>query len=98
MHLHSRLRVLSSGVPLIGMLPTNARHEAMYQELLVVLGKYDLPAKELLAVTSNMVGKILAMQDQRTMTVAGAMEIVSRNIEEGNRQAVAGLQRPEGST
>lgn len=83
----------------MGLRPTNDKHEALYQELLAVLKKHDLPSIELLAVMSNMVGKIMAMQDQRRMTVASAMELVARNIEEGNRQAVAGLRdRPaEGS-
>ncbi len=46
---------------------------------------------------ANMLGKLLAYQDQRTMTSAMAMEIVVQNIEEGNRQAIAAVQQSKGS-
>lgn len=65
------------------------KHEALYQELLDVMGRYDLSPVEILAVLSNMVGKAIAFQDQRTMTPDRAMRIIERNIMIGNNQVVA---------
>ncbi len=75
------------------------KHEAFYQELVALLGKHtaDLPAEVMLGIAANCVGKIMAYQDQRTMTVDRAMAIVIENIEEGNRQALAELMSPKGS-
>ena len=68
------------------------KHEAFYQDLCAVLKKHsDVPVDEMLAVTSNFVGKLVALQDQRKMSPALAMETVSRNIEEGNREAIAAV-------
>ncbi len=63
--------------------------EALYQELLTVIRRYDLKPVEILAVLSNMVGKAIAFQDKETMTPDKAMQIVSRNIEAGNNQAIS---------
>ena len=57
----------------------------------------DAPARELLAVAANLVGKLVAMQDQRTMTPAEAMEIVAMNIEHGNKQVLDQLAASRGS-
>lgn len=64
-------------------------HEALYQELLLVIRKYDLSPVQILAVLSNMVGKAIAFQDQQTMTPDRAMRIVEENIKIGNNQAIA---------
>lgn len=77
-----------------------AKHEALYQELLAVLKNHRHEAVtpvELLALMSNLVGKILAMQDQRIMTVPMALDIVMKNIEIGNGEAQAGLMDSKGS-
>lgn len=46
-------------------------HEAVYQDFLDCLKRHaaTLPAEEILALVSNVVGKIIAMQDQRTMNL-----------------------------
>lgn len=78
-------------------------HEIAFQALNAMLkelcDKHDLSNVELLAVASNMLGKILAMQDQRHMSVDRAMRIIRINIEIGNAQAVAALRdaKPTGS-
>lgn len=51
----------------------------------------ELEAQELLAVTAHLVGQLIALQDQRAMTPAMAMDLVGRNIEQGNREVVDGL-------
>jgi hypothetical protein len=82
----------------MGLYPTKPRHEMFYQDLCKLMRRYDaLPAEEILAIAANMVGKILAMQDQRRITPAMGLEIISRNIEEGNRQVLAELGATKGS-
>ena len=44
----------------------------------------DLPAHEILAIMSYTLGHIFALQDQRKMTPAMAMDIVASNIELGD--------------
>ncbi len=63
---------------------------AAYYEVAELMRKHapNVSAAELLAIAANMVGKILALQDQTTMTRAVALAIVSANIEAGNREAV----------
>lgn len=51
----------------------------------------ELKAEELLAVAAHLVGQLIAMQDQRTMTPAMAMHLVQVNVERGNREVVDGL-------
>lgn len=76
----------------------NAQHEAYLTELKACLGNggKDLPVDQLLAVTSQFVGMLVAAQDQRTMTPERAMAIVARNLEIGNATAIEGLLSPEG--
>lgn len=72
-------------------------HEAAYHDLCVLLKKYGhLPPKELLALMSNMLGKMIAMQDQRTMSPEEAMEIVATNIQHGNQQILDQLMSSQG--
>jgi hypothetical protein len=74
-------------------------HEAAYQDIVDLLKKHaaDLEALEMLAVASNLVGKLIAMQDQREVTPAMALQVVSHNIELGNQQAMAQVQETKGS-
>lgn len=70
---------------------TTEDHEVAYQDLVRLLREKsdNLTSAEMLAVASNMVGKLVALQDHRVMTAAQAMQIVSNNIELGNKQAIA---------
>jgi len=74
-------------------------HEAAYQDMAAIIGRYAnaMSAEEILAVAANMVGKLMAMQDQRTMTRERALEIVIKNIETGNAQAIEQVMRSKGS-
>lgn len=59
----------------------------------------EMPAQEILAITSQFVGQLIAMQDQRIMTPDQAMQIVGQNIEIGNAAAIAtipNILKPEG--
>ncbi len=70
-----------------------ARHRLFRDDLVAVLRKYsnELSAQEMLALAAHLVGQIVAMQDQRTVTPEMAMQIVSRNIEQGNREVLDNL-------
>ena len=65
-------------------------HEIVYQEICALLAKHAgaLDAYEILAVAANMLGKLVALQDQRKITPKMAMELVVRNIEHGNQQVL----------
>ncbi len=78
---------------------TKPEHEVAYQDLCALVNKHadSMSAAELLAVASNMVGKLVALQDQRKMTPGGAMEIVAKNIEHGNQQVLQQLAQSRGS-
>lgn len=74
-------------------------HEIAYQDIVTLVRKHaeHLSSVEMLAIAANMLGKLLAYQDQRTITPAMAMEVVVQNIEEGNRQAVAEVTTSKGN-
>lgn len=48
----------------------------------------NMPAIEILAIASQFVGQLVALQDAKTMTTDRAMQIVLGNIEIGNQEAV----------
>lgn len=70
-------------------------HEVAYQDLASLLSKHadKLTSEELLAVGANMLGKLIALQDQRTMTKERAMKIVCANIEMGNQHIIGDLAK-----
>lgn len=74
-------------------------HEVAYQDLCNLVRKHadDMTSLELLAVAANMLGKLVALQDQRTTTPALAMEVVAKNIEQGNKQVLDQLLQTQGS-
>lgn len=62
---------------------------AFRDDMVVALRRHQhLRADELLAIAAYFVGQLVALQDQRTMTSAMAMEIVVQNIEAGNQHAM----------
>lgn len=75
-------------------------HEIAYQDLCALIGRHadKMTPLEVLAVAANMVGKLVAMQDQRKTSVAMAMEVVSRNIEVGNKAVIDQLVNSNGGT
>jgi hypothetical protein len=70
-------------------------HEVAYQDLCALVNKHadKLTAFELLAIAANMLGKLVAYQDQRVVSPAVAMETVAVNIEMGNRQVLDQLAK-----
>jgi sulfur transfer protein SufE len=73
-------------------------HEVLYQDLAKLLGRHGdkVTAEEMLAIGANMLGKLLAYQDQRTMTRERGLEIIIQNIELGNQQAIAEVMNSKG--
>src|SRR6185436_9166864 len=80
------------GKPMI--FEAKAEHEVAYQELAELIHRHadSMTALEVLAVAANIVGKLVALQDQRTITAEQALEVVARNIELGNRQVLGHQQ------
>jgi hypothetical protein len=81
------------------MIMAKPEHEIAYQDLCALVNKHadKLTAEELLAVAANMLGKLVALQDQRRTTPAMAMEIVTRNFQSGNAQVLEQLGKTKGS-
>lgn len=75
-------------------------HNAGYDELISFVKRQaearGLSALEMLALAANLVGKLIAMQDAAKITPAQAMEIVGKNIEQGNQEAQLQIQEPAG--
>jgi sulfur transfer protein SufE len=74
-------------------------HEVLYQELVALLRRHgdEMSSEEMLAVAANMLGKLLAYQDQRTMTRERGLEIIIKNIEYGNQQAIDEVMKSRGN-
>lgn len=74
-------------------------HKVAYQDIVALMTKHatKVQADELLAIAANVLGKLIAHQDQRKHTQATIMEIISRNIEIGNQEALAALHDTKGS-
>lgn len=72
---------------------TTADHKIACSEITALLARHadKMSAVEILAIASNLVGKLLAMQDQRTMTPQAGLEMIMLNIELGNKEAIAEL-------
>lgn len=56
----------------------------------------DMPVQRILAITSQFVGQLVALQDQTKVTVDMAMQIVQENIVIGNQAMQLTLMNPEG--
>lgn len=74
-------------------LQPRAEHLAFREALIALMAQHgrDMQADELLAIASHFVGQLIALQDQRTMTPAMAMEIVISNIQGGNADVIEPL-------
>jgi sulfur transfer protein SufE len=74
-------------------------HEVLYQELVALLRRHgdEMSAEEMLAIGANLLGKLLAYQDQRSMTRERGLEIIIKNIELGNQQAIDEVMHSKGS-
>lgn len=78
---------------------TDARHMTFKQDLDKLLKKHTLrlPADHVLAITAQVLGMVIALQDQRKYTSEMVMTIVAENIEEGNKGMVSNLMKSKGT-
>ena len=72
-------------------------HVAFMGDLKAALAKHtNLSGMEMLAVASQFVGNLTALQDQAQWTPEQVMGVVARNIEIGNATAIEGLMASQG--
>lgn len=78
---------------------TDARHVTFKRDLDKLLKKHAsrLPADHMLAIGAQVIGVLVALQDQRKYTPEMVMAIVAENIEEGNKGMVSNLMASKGS-
>jgi hypothetical protein len=89
------------GLPITPRLRTvepTLEHAQLMVKLKGVLAEHPtLDGIELLAVTAQLVGNIIACMDQNAWTPETIMEMVSQNIAVGNRVAIAGIFETRGN-
>lgn len=76
-------------------------HEDCRNAMLKAMDPYkdQLSAIEMLAIASQLVGQLIALQDQRKYTSSAVMAVVSANIEGGNQMVIAQLlDKTEGTS
>lgn len=80
------------------LVSATAKHRQFRDDLCALLKKHagELDAKEMLALSAHLVGQIIALQDQRTVSRTLALEIVGKNIEVGNAEVLKGLDLSAG--
>jgi hypothetical protein len=80
--------------------PPNDADKALHADIGALIKRHLTPdtPERVLAIASQVVGQVLAMQDQRTMTTDQAFQIITANIEKGNVAVVQGLLDAEGGT
>lgn len=78
----------------------NEQHRAFRKAVEAAIAEHGktLDAMELLALLSHLVGQVVALQDQRKVTPAMAMEVVQSNIEQGNREVIDDLLNTTGGS
>lgn len=80
------------------LLEPTVAYIALMTDLKEAIGKHpNLTAMDFLAITSQLVGNLVALQDQTKVTAEEAMEMVALNIETGNAMAIASFQKSEGT-
>ena len=81
------------------IIQATAAHEAFRREVVDLLKKHTeaMPREEVLAVAAQIVGQIMAMQDQTKMTTLRAQRIIERNITIGHATVVGQLHETKGT-
>lgn len=77
--------------------PVTPEHEEAMADLRAILKKFEhLGPLDLLALASQMVGQLVAFQDQLVITPEMAMEVVGANIQAGNQAALETIINTQG--
>lgn len=73
-------------------------HEVLFQDMVALMRKHEraMTGLEMLAVGANMIGKLAALQDQRAITPAYALEVIAANLEHGNKTVIDTLAATTG--
>lgn len=68
-------------------IPANFKHQEFHKAIANFMKKWagHMSSAEMLAVFAYALGQTVALQDQRTMTPDMALELISKNIEAGNK-------------
>lgn len=76
-----------------------AAHQNFRNDAVELLRKHGahLHSDEMLALAAHLCGQVMAMQDQHKMTKEMAIQLVIDNIECGNKEVIASLDKTEGS-
>lgn len=73
-------------------LETTEQHVQFRNDIIEVMRKHgNLPSVEMLCLTSQFVGQLVALQDQTRYSAKVIMEMVAMNVEEGNRAAIENI-------
>ncbi len=85
-------------LPMKSSPPTEA-DRALHDDITALIKRHLTPdtSERVLAIAAQVVGQVLAMQDQRRMTADMAMQIIQTNIETGNAAVIASLHRTKGN-
>jgi len=77
----------------------SSAYEVAFQSILDLIREHEdfVTSVELLAIAANIVGKLIALQNQNEITPDEVMEIVSKNIEIGNAQALDEMNNHNGT-
>jgi septum formation topological specificity factor MinE len=84
-------------LPIKSVLPTKA-DEALRDDIMALVQRHLTPdtPDRVLAIASQVVGQVLALQDQRTMTKERALQLIMANIETGNAGVIERLHNTKG--
>lgn len=97
-HLHQRSRAGADGV--MKVVEPLKVHEDFRTDLIALLRKHagKLSAMDMLALGAHLVGQLIAMQDQKKVTPEIALDVVMKNIEQGNQETIGNIfANPAGS-
>lgn len=86
-----------SDAPMKRFQPNTADH-VLHRDIADLIKRHLTPdtSQRVLAIAAQIVGQVLAMQDQRKMTSEMAMQIVIQNIEIGNQGVIDSLHATKG--
>ena len=74
------------------LLSPTPQHNTLMEDLKsAIIKNKELPLDEILAITSQLVGSLIALQDQTKYTAVVAVQLVEENISIGNKMAIESM-------
>lgn len=73
--------------------------QALHADIAALIKRHLTPdtPERALAIASQVVGQVLALQDKRKMTKEMAFDVMLSNIEMGNQQVIGNLHQTKGT-